>query len=93
MSSDPTRQGAGGAAPKRKGAGAVARRVDPKTVAALAVAALLIAFGLANRQTVEVDFLLFTTDTALVIALVVAMVLGFLLGYLTHRRVGRRRRA
>ncbi|HSD78130.1 MAG TPA: LapA family protein [Solirubrobacteraceae bacterium] len=91
MASDPLKD------PARRGRGAggaqVDRRFDVKTVAALAVAALIIALAVANRQQVEVHFLAFTTDTPLVVVILIALVLGFVLGNLVRRRSRRARKA
>ena len=62
------------------------------------LAALLIAFAVANSQKVEVDFLVATADVPLVIVILIAVLLGAVLGAFTpwrsHRPVaGRRRRA
>ena len=42
------------------------RALVPKTIAALAVAFLLIAFGLSNRNDVPINWLVGTTDTPLI---------------------------
>ena len=62
-----------------------------KTIAALAVAVLLIAFGLSNRDDVPIDWLVTTTKTPLILVIVVSAVLGAILGGLGVR--GRSRRA
>ena len=90
MASDPLKD------PAQRGRGAggakVDRRLEAKTVAALAVAALIIAFAVANSQKVEVHFLAFTTDTPLVVVILIALVLGFVLGNLVRRRSHRARK-
>ena len=48
------------------------RDLKSKTIAALAVAILLIAFGLSNRNDVPIDWLVGTTDTPLIIVIVVS---------------------
>jgi uncharacterized integral membrane protein len=67
------------------------RALVPKTVAALAVAFLLIAFGLSNRNDVPINWLVGTTDTPLIIVIVVSAVLGAILGGAAVR--GRSKRA
>jgi uncharacterized integral membrane protein len=62
-----------------------------KTIAAVAVAILLIAFGLSNRDDVPIDWLVTTTKTPLIIVIVVSAALGAILGGLAVR--GRSRRA
>jgi uncharacterized integral membrane protein len=52
------------------------RALVPKTVAALAVAFLLIAFGLSNRNDVPINWLVGTTSTPLIIVVLVSAVLG-----------------
>ena len=67
------------------------RDLKSKTIAAFAVAVLLIAFGLSNRNDVPIDWLVGTTDTPLIIVIVVSAVLGALFGALAVR--GRSKRA
>ena len=67
------------------------RALVPKTVAALAVAFLLIAFGLANRNDVPINWLVGTTSTPLIIVILVSAVLGAILGAAAVR--GRSKRA
>ena len=68
-----------------------ARDLKSKTIAAVAVAVLLIAFGLSNRNDVPIDWLVGTTDTPLIIVIVVSAVLGAIIGGATVR--GRSKRA
>ena len=72
-------------APRRKGA-KPDRRFESKTLAALVLAALLIAFAVANSQKVEVDFLVTTTDVPLVIVILIGVLLGSVLGAVAHWR-------
>ena len=67
------------------------RDLKSKTIAAVAVAILLIAFGLSNRNDVPIDWLVGTTDTPLIIVIVVSAVLGAILGAALVR--GRSKRA
>ena len=67
------------------------RALVPKTVAALAVAFLLIAFGLSNRNDVPINWLVGTTSTPLILVILVSAVLGAMLGALAVR--GRSKRA
>jgi uncharacterized integral membrane protein len=67
------------------------RDLTSKTVAAVAVATLLIAFGLSNRDDVPIDWLVGTTDTPLIVVIVVSAFLGAILGGLAARRGSRRR--
>ncbi|HEY7620514.1 MAG TPA: LapA family protein [Solirubrobacteraceae bacterium] len=62
-----------------------------KTIAAVAVAILLIAFGLSNRNDVPIDWLVTTTKTPLIVVIIVSAVLGAILGALAVR--GRSRKA
>jgi uncharacterized integral membrane protein len=66
------------------------RDLRSKTVAAVAVAILLIAFGLSNRDDVPIDWLVGTTSTPLIIVVVVSAGLGAILGGLAVRRGSRR---
>ena len=67
------------------------RDLKSKTIAALAVAVLLIAFGLSNRNDVAINWLVGTTDTPLIIVIVVSAALGAILGGAAVR--GRSKRA
>jgi uncharacterized integral membrane protein len=67
------------------------RDLRSKTIAAVAVAVLLIAFGLSNRNDVPIDWLVGTTDTPLIIVIVVSAVLGAVIGGAAVR--GRSKRA
>ena len=67
------------------------RDLKSKTIAAVAVAILLIAFGLSNRNDVAINWLVGTTDTPLIIVIVVSAVLGAILGAALFR--GRSKRA
>jgi uncharacterized integral membrane protein len=67
------------------------RALVPKTVAALAVGILLIAFGLSNRNDVPIDWLVGTTSTPLIVVILVSAVLGAILGAAAVR--GRSKRA
>jgi uncharacterized integral membrane protein len=66
------------------------RDLRSKTVAAVAVAILLIAFGLSNRNDVPIDWLVGTTSTPLIVVIVVSAGLGAILGGLAVRRGSRR---
>jgi uncharacterized integral membrane protein len=66
------------------------RGLAVKTIGALVVAGLLIAFGLANNNQVPVDWLVTTTDTSLILVILVSAVLGAILGGLGVRRATRR---
>ncbi|HEX5897995.1 MAG: lipopolysaccharide assembly protein LapA domain-containing protein [Solirubrobacteraceae bacterium] len=67
------------------------RDLKSKTIAALAVAILLIAFGLSNRNDVPIDWLVGTTATPLIIVILVSAGLGAILGAAAVR--GRSKRA
>jgi uncharacterized integral membrane protein len=67
------------------------RDLKSKTIAAVAVAVLLIAFGLSNRNDVAINWLVGTTDTPLIIVIVVSAALGAILGAALVR--GRSKRA
>jgi uncharacterized integral membrane protein len=67
------------------------RALVPKTVAALAVAFLLIAFGLSNRNDVPINWMVGTTSTPLIVVILVSAVLGAILGAAAVR--GRSKRA
>jgi len=83
----PLDEPAGHERPARREKGAKPdRRFESKTLAALILAALLIAFAVANSQKVEVDFLVTNTDVPLVIVILLAVLLGAVLGAVAHWR-------
>jgi uncharacterized integral membrane protein len=59
--------------------------IKPRTVIIVFVAIVLVAFGIANFKTVEVNFLAFTSQARLVTVIVVAAALGFVIGYFVGR--------
>ena len=67
------------------------RNIASKTIAAVAVAILLIAFGLSNRHDVRIDWLVTTTTASLILVIIVSAVLGAILGALAVR--GRTKRS
>ena len=73
--------------PARRGKGAKPDRgFESKTLAALVLGALLVAFAVGNSQKVEVDFLVTTTDVPLVIVILIGVLLGAVLGAFAHWR-------
>jgi len=83
---DPTRSPVTGTQPKpvKK-----QRALVPKTIAAAAVAFVLIAFGVSNDKKVPVDFLVFTRDSSLILVIAVSALLGAIIGGLIVRRRSR----
>jgi uncharacterized integral membrane protein len=83
---DPTRSPVPGAEkrPVRK-----ERALVPKTVAAVAVAFVLIAFGISNDDRVPVDYLVLTRDSPLILVIGVSALLGAIIGALIVRRRSR----
>ena len=86
MADDPLRPATSGGekAPVRK-----ERAIASKTIAALALAFVIIAFGVSNDDRVSVDYLVFTRESPLIVVIAVSALLGALVGALT---VWRRRR-
>jgi uncharacterized integral membrane protein len=62
------------------------RAVASKTIAALAVALLLIAFGIANSDDVRINWLVVHSSTPLILVIAVSAVLGAILGALAASR-------
>jgi uncharacterized integral membrane protein len=88
MADDPTRAKATGT--QKPPAGARKQRaLASKTIAAVAVAFLLIAFGLSNDDRVPVDYLVVTRDSPLILVIGVSALLGALFGGLLMRRRSR----
>jgi uncharacterized integral membrane protein len=83
---DPTRSPIAGTekAPVKK-----ERALASKTIAAAAVAFLLIAFGVANNDRVPVDYLVFTRESPLILVIAVSALLGAIIGGLIVRRRSR----
>jgi uncharacterized integral membrane protein len=83
---DPTRSPVTGSAerPAKK-----QRGLASKTIAAVAVAFLLIAFGVSNDDRVPVDYLVVTRDSPLILVIAVSALLGAIFGALVMRRRSR----
>ena len=62
------------------------RALASKTIAAVAVAFLLIAFGISNDNKVPVDFLVVTRESSLILVIGVSALLGAIIGALLMRR-------
>lgn len=65
------------------------RALASKTIAAVAVAFLLIAFGVSNDNRVAVDYLVITRQSPLILVIGVSALLGALIGGLIVRRRSR----
>ena len=65
------------------------RALVSKTIAAVAVAFVLIAFGVSNNDKVPVDYLVFTRDSPLILVIGVSALLGAVFGALLMRRRSR----
>jgi uncharacterized integral membrane protein len=65
------------------------RAIASKTIAAVAVAFVLIAFGVSNDDRVAVDYLVMTRDSPLILVIGVSALLGALIGGLIVRRRSR----
>ena len=80
---DPTRSPttASSEKPARKERGFVS-----KSIAAIAIAFLLLAFGVSNDTQVPVDYLVATRDSSLILVIGVSALLGAMVGALVMRR-------
>jgi uncharacterized integral membrane protein len=65
------------------------RALASKTIAAVAVAFVLIAFGVSNDDHVAVDYLVVTRDSPLILVIAVSALLGAIFGALVMRRRSR----
>jgi uncharacterized integral membrane protein len=65
------------------------RAIASKTIAAVAVAFLLIAFGVSNDNRVAVDYLVVTRESPLILVIGVSALLGAVIGALVMRRRSR----
>ena len=61
-------------------------RINGQVIGTVAIVLLLLAFVLSNRDTVNVDFLVFDINVALIWVLVGQAVLGGIVGFLLGRR-------
>jgi uncharacterized integral membrane protein len=57
-----------------------------KSIASIAIAFLLLAFGISNDNQVPVDYLVFTRNSPLILVIGVSAVLGAVIGALVMRR-------
>jgi uncharacterized integral membrane protein len=80
---DPTR--APTTAPGKK-AGRKERGFVSKSIAAIAIAFLLLAFGISNDNLVSVNYLVATRDSPLILVIGVSALLGAIIGALVMRR-------
>jgi uncharacterized integral membrane protein len=62
------------------------RAIISKTIAAVAIAFLLIAFGISNDSQVAVDYLVVTRESPLILVIGVSALLGAVIGALLMRR-------
>jgi uncharacterized integral membrane protein len=83
---DPIRSSVGGPSepPAKK-----ERALASKTIAAVVIAFLLIAFGVSNDDHVAVDYLVTTRDSPLILVIGVSALLGAIIGGLIVRRRSR----
>ena len=65
------------------------RALASKTIAAVVIAFLLIAFGVSNDHHVAVDYLVTTRDSPLILVIGVSALLGAIIGGLIVRRRSR----
>jgi uncharacterized integral membrane protein len=63
------------------------RAIASKSIAAIAVAVLLIAFGIANSNDVRVNWLIVHSSTPLILVIGVSALLGAILGGVAARRL------
>jgi uncharacterized integral membrane protein len=63
------------------------RAIASKSIAAIAVAVLLIAFGVANSDKVRVNWLVVHSNTSLILVIGVSALLGAILGGVATRRL------
>jgi uncharacterized integral membrane protein len=89
MSSDPPQQSKPGRSRGGKGKMDVDRRFEAKTIAAIILGVVIIAFAVANSQKVQVHFIVATAHWPLVLVIVISILVGFLLGNLVRRRTHR----
>lgn len=83
---DPLDAGSGGGGGERGGP-------TPKQIAIVLLALVLVIFAAANFKSVEVNFLLFTTQARVVTVILVSALLGFAVGHFVGRpgRAARKR--
>jgi uncharacterized integral membrane protein len=81
-----------GKPPQRTGAEPPAKKqraIASKSIAAIAVAFVLIAFGVSNDSSVPVDYLVVTRESPLILVIGVSALLGAFVGALIGRRRSR----
>ena len=69
------------------------RTDQARQVAGIVAAALFVLFAVLNTQSVEIDWIVTTTRTPLIVALIVSAILGAVAGYVLARAWRRRRRS
>lgn len=68
------------------------RRPTGRQIGAIVLVGLVVLFAALNSQTVEVDWLVATSEVPLFVVIAISALLGVGAGYLTGRRHGRARR-
>lgn len=98
MSTEPTptasrtASGAGGAPAKQKGSkGGLLAKENRRLVFGLVIGAVVATFAVVNLDDVEVDWIVTTSQTPLIVVIALAFLLGALAGWLASA-VGRRRK-
>jgi uncharacterized integral membrane protein len=90
---DPPREGAGAETPEERTRRHARRaRIYGWTILAVVLVGLIVAWVVANRDSVEVNWLVGSTDAALALVIFVAAALGWALGIATSYVIRRRTR-
>ena len=80
-----------GAAGKKDKAKPRSRRELARSVGLLVLTALIIAFAVANLESVKVDWIVGSGHAPLIIVIVISLIVGIVLAYSAERIVRRRR--
>ena len=78
--------------PARRGGSALVSKENRRTVAGLSIGALVAVFAVLNLDEVEVNWIVGTVSTPLIVVIGVTFLLGMVLGWIAHAARGRRRR-
>jgi uncharacterized integral membrane protein len=72
--------------PPGRRSGGLSEAITPRTIGLIVLAVVFVAWTIANRETVRINFLFFDAELQLFVALILAGVIGLGVGYLLASR-------
>ena len=78
--------------PAKRGGSALISKENRRTAAGLSIGALVAVFAVLNLDEVQVNWIVGTVSTPLIVVIGITFLLGAVLGWIAHAARGRRRR-